>query len=488
MNESAACQALLSRAYESAAPSAVWGEADRTWADRTAAARAGEQAAPDALIAQRSALVADRLVDRDPTIGSLQRALAWRPWVGRLAVGLAFVAGLATDALSAGTRVNVLAAPLLGVLCWNLAVYAMLAARGLGATLGRRPGRDTVLVRGVARLARASSRAALSGATPSSATPSGATPSARFARDWLQAGAALSATRASQVLHAAAAALAAGLLAGLYLRGLAFEYLAGWESTFLDASAVRRLLGVVLAPASAITGIALPDETRLAAIRVGAGPGENAAPWIHLYAATTALFVLLPRAMLAVVARRRARRLAADFPLSLDDDYFKAIVRRVRGESARVHVIPYSFLLQPASVEALQALFAEAFGANARVELAPSVTPQQADEMPNAPPPGSPNLVVALFNLSATPEAQTHGAFVGALRQRIPAGVPLLAMVDEAAFGARFRGQPARLEERRSAWRGTLGDAGAQPVFVELDARAAARSSAALRNALEHRR
>jgi hypothetical protein len=478
MNESAACQALLSRAYESAAPSAVWGEADRAWADRTAAARVGEHAAPHTLIAQRSALVADRLVERDPTIGSLRRALAWRPWFGQLAVGLAFVAGLATDALSAGTRVNVLAAPLLGVLCWNLAVYAMLAARGLGATLGRRPGRASALVRGVARLARASSRAALAGATPS----------ARFARDWLQAGAALSATRAAQVLHAAAAALAAGLLTGLYLRGLAFEYLAGWESTFLDASAVRRLLGVVLAPASALTGIALPDEARLAAIRVGAGPGENAAPWIHLYAATTALFVLLPRAMLAAVARRQARRLAADFPLSLDDGYFEAIVRRVRGDPARVHVIPYSFHLQPASVEALQALLAEAFGPRARVELAPSVTPQQADEMPSAPPPGSPNLVVALFNLSATPEAQTHGAFVGALRERLPAGVPLLAMVDEAAFGARFRGQAQRLEERRSAWRSTLGEAGVQPVFVELDARAAAQSSTALRNALEHAR
>ena len=43
------------------------------------------------------------------------------------------------------------------------------------------------------------------------------------------------ALRAETALHAGAAALALGLVAGLYVRGLVLDYRAGWESTFLDA-------------------------------------------------------------------------------------------------------------------------------------------------------------------------------------------------------------------------------------------------------------
>src|SRR5690606_2460826 len=108
------------------------------------------------------------------------------------------------------------------------------------------------------------------------------------------------AARAGALLHAASALFAVGLLAGLYLRGLAFEYRAGWERTFLDADGVRWLLGLVLGPASALTGLALPDAPALADLRFDAGPGERAARWIHLYAVSVALYVLLPRLLLAL--------------------------------------------------------------------------------------------------------------------------------------------------------------------------------------------
>jgi hypothetical protein len=93
-----------------------------------------------------------------------------------------------------------------------------------------------------------------------------------------------------------------GLIAGLYLRGCA-DYRAGWESTFLDAGQVRALVGVLYGPASALTGIAIPDPERLAALRFeGDRGGESAARWIHLLAATTVLFVVLPRLLLALGA------------------------------------------------------------------------------------------------------------------------------------------------------------------------------------------
>src|SRR5690606_22507348 len=123
---------------------------------------------------------------------------AWRPWILPVALALAFGAGLATDALSAGRQVNLLAAPLLGVLVWNLLVYLVLLGRVVAGLLRRRtagPGlMQRALLRGLARLPQTQA------ITPGDAA------------------------RAGALLHAASALFAVGLLAGLYLRGLAFEY------------------------------------------------------------------------------------------------------------------------------------------------------------------------------------------------------------------------------------------------------------------------
>ena len=52
------------------------------------------------------------------------------------------------------------------------------------------------------------------------------------------------------LMHALAAALALGLIGGMYLRGLVFDVRAGWQSTFLDAGSVHAFLATALAPAS----------------------------------------------------------------------------------------------------------------------------------------------------------------------------------------------------------------------------------------------
>ena len=117
-------------------------------------------------------------------------------------------------------------------------------------------------------------------------------------RRWAELSTALTLTRIAALLHVAAAALAIGLLGSMYLRGLVLDYRAGWQSTFLDAADVHRVLAPLLAPASAVTGIAVPDAAAHRAMRLTA-PAQPAsapaAPWIHLYAATLAMAVVLPR-------------------------------------------------------------------------------------------------------------------------------------------------------------------------------------------------
>ena len=65
----------------------------------------------------------------------------------------------------------------------------------------------------------------------------------RYAGDLLVSGAPLHGARAALILHLSAALFAVGAVAGMYAGGLGLEYLAGWESTFLDETALAKLLG-----------------------------------------------------------------------------------------------------------------------------------------------------------------------------------------------------------------------------------------------------
>ena len=78
---------------------------------------------------------------------------------------------------------------------------------------------------------------------------------------------------------------------------------------------------------------------------------------------------------------------------------------------------------------------------------------------------------MAIFSASATPETENHATFLATLARRLPAGLPLLALVDESAFIARFGHDTARLDSRRTAWRRILGSrSDILPVFVNLAA------------------
>jgi hypothetical protein len=466
MTENDARHALLIRAFETAPAAPPWDDADREWATRSAAQIEGENASADAFVSRRAGLAAERLSKRVPAVAQTLSALRWRPWVGVTAVLAALLAGVILDAVSADQQINVLAPPILAILIWNLGIFALLAGRLVWRKTAA-PGAATPSwpVRLIARIA--------GGTSSLRRPPRRRTPLAAFAAHWALASAPLGAARAGAVLHAAAAAFAAGALGGLYLRGLAFEYRAGWESTFLDVTSVQVLLQTVLGPASLLTGIALPDEARLAAIRLPGGTAENAAGWIHLYAVTVIGAVVLPRIALAALDAWRARRLATTFPIQLTDGYFQDLCRRHRGAAAVVHVRPYSFLPPVETIQGLNRLMQHVYGPATIVSVSPPVPLGGEDHLQwsgrtgTAATPGM--LTVALFSLSATPEVENHAAFMTALARALPADSPLVALVDETAFRNRFGDESTRLETRRAAWRKILASGiDVAPVFAAL--------------------
>lgn len=445
-------------------------EADRQHAARAAselarwsASERGEEASAERFIEKRAELLVGKLRERDRALAQATRATVWRPWVGVLLPLAALAFGAFFQQVGDRQHINVLAFPLLTIVLWNLVVYGALAARWVvGLARGRRP--PTGLRRAIAGAARR-------GAKRLQGTAGAAF--AAFMDEWSRAAAPLLTARAGRVLHLSAALLAAGAIAGLYVRGLVFEYRAGWESTFLEPSRVHALLSFLLGPAASALGTPFPSIAEVEAIRWPASTGENAARWIHWYALTVAALVVAPRLALAAVARWQEQRLGRRFPLALDEPYFRRLLGGFAPHRAQLRVVPYSYTIDEASLRGLREATKALLGDSTDLAMRPSIG--FGDEASATTgldlADRSVGLSVALFSLASTPEHENHGAFLDRLRDAI--GARLIALVDEAPYKRRLGGQAAthdRLAERRAAWSAFCTAHRVSVAFVDLAA------------------
>jgi len=485
MNEANARDVTLLQAFETAQPaSSTWSADDRGWADRVALEAAVSGTAPDEFIVQRARHALQRLAPRERLAARWLAQPVWQQrWIGVVAL-LAFVVGIAADSLGgafgASQRINLLAPPLWGVLAWNAVVYLVLAGAALAGALRRGGSAPGPLVRAMRSLLRVRRR------LPRASAGGSALALRLFVKLWTTRSGQLTTWRTETVLHAGAAALALGLVAGMYVRGLVFDYRAVWESTFLSNEVAHSLVGLVLGPASQLSGIALPDLDGFAALRAVHGdakPGASAAPWIHLLAITLMLFVVLPRALLALWNASRTSLRARRFPMPLDEPYFQRLVRLQRGGAAHLQVWPYAFTPSPQATLALRSLLADAFGARVGLGIAATVAYGGEDDAPLALDPGTTHGLV-LFDLNATPEAETHGRFIQRVAAALPAGAAIAVLIDEASFRQRFGALRERIAQRQDAWRACCESLGLAAVFVDLDAGAVPGFEAQLRGAL----
>ena len=194
------------------------------------------------LLALRAGILERQVVARHPFVGTALAAAAGPAWVGLLLIVAGLLGGLLLSALDGTQRINILAPGLVLLVLWNVVIYLMVAARWIRSwTAGRarRPWLANLIARnGLTRLARLTVKsAAFDGQL--------ATALRRFAVEWLEAARPLLLARATRVFHLCAAAAGAGLIAGLYLRGIVLDYQVGWGSTFLDPPQVRTLLAAI---------------------------------------------------------------------------------------------------------------------------------------------------------------------------------------------------------------------------------------------------
>ena len=456
MNEQIARDVVLVRAVESAdTERAIFTHEDRTHASRAArelarwrASERRQAATAESFIGQRAALLAETLPRRAPTIARAASAFDWPAWIGIAMPGLAFVLGALVEHIADRQHVNIVAFPLLAIVIWNVVIYLLFMLRVVMRASGIEPE-----LRGLRRWLAAGSQRGVRNLTGTAATAVSA-----FVPQWSALVAPLMAARAARVLHVAAALFALGAVAGLYVRGLVFEYRAGWESTFLDASAVHALLSFFLSPAAQLIGVPFPSVDQIAALRFTSGaPGNaNAALWIHLYAVTVGAIVIVPRLALALIARWQEKRRSQRFAFDMSEPYFRRLAGSFTAGTARLRVIPYSYTVDEAALNGLRAVAVRLLGDDAEVTLHPTITfgAESAISQTLTTDPQV-TLTLALFSLAATPENENHGAFLKALRST-PSTRRLAVLIDESGYRRRLgtqAGAEERLEERRSAWR-----------------------------------
>ena len=454
MNEHIARDVVLVRAIELAdQKKEVLSEDDRMYASRSARELAQWQASdkhadvtPDDFLQQRSEQILKRLAERTPAFAGFAkrstglRALAW------LLPVLALALGAALDRITDPHRVDLLSAPLLLIIAWNLLVYlGLLISLFIPARATGGPKSGLIRRLSVGKLA-----------VPRKVPPVLATGLLGFMGEWSQLSAKLTTARLSRTIHLGAAMFALGAVLSLYGRGLLSQYAAGWESTFLDARQVHSLLSFLFAPAIAVFQLQGFSQAELEALRFPQTTApEGGARWVHLYAATIFLLVVLPRLALALVANWRAARLSRRFPLDIDQPYFRKLNETIgAGTGGMLRVLPFSFTVDEARHRGLGQLAVMLFGEQGRMMLRPSTSyGEEPREVMRDVDLNDPNVTMTavLFNLTATPEKENHGAFLDYLVKAAPRGIAVL--LDESSFVERM-GQADRrgLAERTALW------------------------------------
>ncbi len=454
MNEHIARDVVLMRSIELAdRDSAILSEDDRQYASRSARELAQWQAAEskreptvDHFLEQRSQLIIKRLNEREPAFGVLSRPR--QPWtiLGVALPVLALLVGFGADRIGDPHHVDVLSAPLLAIMAWNAVVFICIAAMTV-SSLFRSKGKQSDWLRRTfgARppLPRRLPHALAMGLLD-------------FGVQWNALSWGLTMARWRWLLHLSAAMFGLGALLSLYARGLLIEYVAGWESTFLSASDVHALLSAVFYPARMVLGMPGFSLADIVALHgwVRATPIDGAR-WVHLYAASLLLLVIVPRLLLALFAWSQARRLSRRFPLDLSQPYFQQFsgTMGVASTPAVMRVLPYSLTLDEAHHHGLQAVATMLYGEQASVMLRPPIPyGVEVGEMLQGVTIDDPAVRVTaiLFSLAATPEHDNHGSLLDAMVRQSARGIAVL--VDESGFVERT-GEGARIEERITLWK-----------------------------------
>ncbi|NNE93737.1 MAG: DUF2868 domain-containing protein, partial [Verrucomicrobiales bacterium] len=415
MNPADARNLLLVQSIEESDPGeTVLPATERDAASHAAGAPLPEGVKPveaETFIVQRAQRLLGHLESRHEPVSALTHADPMAKFRG-FAIGailLAAAAGFLTNELGPEKKINILAFPLLGILLWNAVIYVR---ELIGFFRKSSPAKGDF----ASRLVVSRPPTVQNDDEPDEIRRG----LSLFQKNWTRAILPVFAAKTKAVLHFAAAVLAAGAIAGMYVKGLANEYRAIWESTFFTAESLHPFLKILLGPASAISGISLPDLEGLRAMGGVDNPGVSAKGWIHLYAITIGLFIILPRTVLAIVWKSRSSAREKTIPFrSFAPAYFDRLLAVSTGKALELAILPYAHEPSSEARGRVQKKAEEIAGSAVHLTWLDPVSFGEEDQ-PLSIAENPPADLIFLLNFAATPERETHSVLLEKIRSGFP--------------------------------------------------------------------
>jgi hypothetical protein len=367
-------------------------------------------------VARRARVLFDALRRRIPALSGLIRVARLGATTGPTLIVAGFLVGLASTALGPAREGRTLSPPMVAIVGWNLAAYALLLL-GLVAPSFRRVRRFAPwLAERLLRGALWRRLRGFGGVAAETGEREGVTASAllRFSGMWLRVAGGLLAARLRRTLHLAAIALAFGAVGGVYVLG---------------------------------SGVAT-----------------------RAHALAALVVVVLPRVVLALVECWRCH-VRFEIPIDLRETYYRRVFTEWRGATRRVEVVSYSYAPAPATLAALEELLREHFGARAEIH-APAPLAHGTDAscvagvrrprlgaweravspIEDLTDPERETCHVVLFNAGQRPEPDVHRPFLEDLQTRLaPSDGRLLVVVDGSPLLERGL-EPEPRRERFRDW------------------------------------
>jgi hypothetical protein len=280
----------------------------------------------------------------------LQLAKIPAPWTLPVCFA-AFLLGLATNLLGPARQIHVIRNPIFILIAWNLLVFLTLFVLFLRRKIKTQQVTSIVPAANTVESLRISSR------SNQSKVPwvvkhllpgvwhffhrmifavreqrNVAQIMRRFSHHWFSVAGALVVSRWRRLLHLGSVFIATGAVAGMYFRGLFQGYRVVWDSTFIvEQESVATFIRVLFAPSLWISNLfGLGLANRISVDRLLTPGGDEADGWIHLFAISVLLAVVLPRLALAAWQSSRIRRLSGNLALPLDHYYGEVIEGPIR--------------------------------------------------------------------------------------------------------------------------------------------------------------
>ena len=280
----------------------------------------------------------------------LQLAKIPAPWTFPVCFA-AFLLGLATNLLGPAQQIHVIRNPIFVLIAWNLMVFLALFVLFLRRKIKTQQITNVVPAANTVESLRSSLRNHQSKAPwvvkyllpgvwhffhrmifAVHEQKNLAQIMRRFSHHWLSVAGALVVSRWRRLLHLGSVFIATGAVAGMYFRGLFQGYRVMWDSTFIvDQESVATFIRVLFGPSlwiSNLVGLGLANEISVS--RLLTPGGDEADGWIHLFAISVFVAVVLPRLALAAWQSSRLARLSDNIALPLDHYYGEVIEGPIR--------------------------------------------------------------------------------------------------------------------------------------------------------------